>query len=62
MEKTVMVIGWLFTACALVAGLDNLFFQPAMPGLFIGGSDLVSALMAAIVLLDRVHHVFDIRK
>ncbi len=37
---------WLFVAIALLAGLDNLVFQPRFPGLLIG-----SVTLASVVLL-----------
>ncbi len=33
---------WIFVLLALVAGLDNLFFQPPMPGWIIAGMCLAS--------------------
>lgn len=33
---------WTFVLLALVAGLDNLFFQPPMPGWFIAAMCLAS--------------------
>ena len=62
MKQLLLVVGWSFVALALVAGIDNLVFQPATPGLFIAGADFVAALSTSIVLLDKAHHVFDVRR
>ena len=44
---------WLFIAFTLFAGLDNLFFQPPLPGILIG----VAPLCSVAFLLYQVKQV-----
>jgi hypothetical protein len=39
---------WLFVAIALLAGLDNLVFQPRFPGLLIGSITLASTVLLLV--------------
>lgn len=49
---------WGLTAIALIAGLDNLIFQPAMPGMIIGLSDLVTVTAMIAMPLMRDPHFY----
>ncbi len=48
--KKIIIWGvyWLFIATALLAGLDNLVFQPRFPGLLIGSVTLASTVLLLV--------------
>jgi hypothetical protein len=49
MKRLFSVVCWAFVALNALAGLDNLIFQPPVPGVMIGLSCLMTAALLATV-------------